>query len=134
MTNIAVFMRSSTFASCGQLDEVACLQMYFDDLPIWGFVGKVEKIGQVFTYYLFTHFHFDVAYNDNRIISIDSSADPKTVRDISFDGEQTVEFTYSVKWVPTVEKVRTECSHLAYSHVGSVLHATWAKMQPLLPP
>lgn len=87
-------------------DRQMRMQMYFDDLPIWGFVGKVERIGLVSTYYLFTHFHFDVAYNDNRIISIDSSADPKTVRDISFEGEQNVEFTYSVKWVPTVEKVR----------------------------
>ena len=34
-------------------------QMFYDDLPIWGFVGKMEKIdkphGAEFRYYLFTH-------------------------------------------------------------------------------
>ena len=34
-------------------------QMYYDDLPIWGFIGKIEKIlkpGQPeLRYYLFTH-------------------------------------------------------------------------------
>jgi Endomembrane protein 70 len=86
------------------------MQMYFDDLPVWGFIGKVEKIDKSmkdhrFSFYLFTHFHFDVQYNNNRIIGIDSSADPKTVRDISFDGPQEIQFTYSVKWKPTTEKV-----------------------------
>lgn len=42
--------------------------MFLDDLPIWGFVGKVEKIlhaGEVTHYkqYLFTHIHFDIRYN-----------------------------------------------------------------------
>lgn len=44
------------------------LQMFLDDLPIWGFVGKVEKIlhaGEVTHYkqFLFTHIHFDIRYN-----------------------------------------------------------------------
>ena len=34
-------------------------QMFYDDLPIWGFVGKMEKIskphGTEYRYYLFTH-------------------------------------------------------------------------------
>ena len=34
-------------------------QMFYDDLPIWGFVGKMEKIpkphGTEHRYYLFTH-------------------------------------------------------------------------------
>ena len=42
--------------------------MFFDDLPIWGFVGKVEKMmhaGEVahYKHYLFTHIHFDIHYN-----------------------------------------------------------------------
>jgi hypothetical protein len=51
--------------------------MFFDDdLPVWGFVGKIEhtrphgiKDGlqgeQVI--YLFTHFHFDIAYNQDQV-------------------------------------------------------------------
>lgn len=44
------------------------LQMFYDDLPVWGFIGKVEKIVQqkTFKYYLFTHFHFDLSYNEDR--------------------------------------------------------------------
>ena len=42
--------------------------MYYDDLPIWGFIGKVEKIlhpgdRTEYMYYLFTHIHFDILYN-----------------------------------------------------------------------
>jgi hypothetical protein len=48
--------------------------MFFDDdLPVWGFVGKVEpgrrqkggapSESRVF---LFTHFHFDISYNEDQ--------------------------------------------------------------------
>jgi hypothetical protein len=51
--------------------------MFFDDdLPVWGFVGKVEHShqhgirdgikGETRTY-LFTHFHFDIAYNQDQV-------------------------------------------------------------------
>jgi hypothetical protein len=44
------------------------MQMFLDDLPIWGFVGKVEKIlhageKSLYKYYLFTHIHFEIRYN-----------------------------------------------------------------------
>jgi hypothetical protein len=53
------------------------LQMFFDDdLPVWGFVGKVEHShphglrdgikGETRTF-LFTHFHFDIAYNEDQV-------------------------------------------------------------------
>jgi hypothetical protein len=48
-----------------------------DDLPIWGFVGKLERThahglkdglaGEAHTY-LFTHFHFDIAYNGDQVL------------------------------------------------------------------
>ena len=64
-------------------------QMYYDDLPIWGFIGKVEKVlgGQepVLRYYLFTHVHFDIAYNDYQVIEINVSTDPSHTLDISPD-------------------------------------------------
>ncbi len=48
-------------------------QMFFDDLPIWGFIGKVEKLlrpGEKpeLRFYLFTHIHFDIHYNEDRVI------------------------------------------------------------------
>jgi hypothetical protein len=46
-------------------------QMYYDDLPVWAFVGKVEKVfpkagAPVLKHYLFTHLRFDVKYNEDR--------------------------------------------------------------------
>lgn len=66
--------------------------MFYDDLPIWGFIGKVEKIlhpgdRTEFKYYLFTHIHFEILYNGNRIIevgpaSLSSSDWGKTARSV----------------------------------------------------
>jgi hypothetical protein len=83
------------------------LQMYFDDLPVWGFLGKVDKNFRTdeLRYFLFTHFHFDVAYNGDRIIGISIQADSQHAIDVSGESELLVEFTYSVKWNPVVTPV-----------------------------
>lgn len=52
--------------------------MFFDDdIPVWGFIGKVEVTPAVAgdaevqegvtRLYLFTHFHFDIGYNKNQV-------------------------------------------------------------------
>lgn len=82
-------------------------QMYYDDLPIWGFIGKVEKIipkqgDPLYKYSLFTHMAFEVKYNGDRIIEINLLTDPKHTVDISEDVVNVdVKFTYSVKWSAT---------------------------------
>ena len=100
-------------------------QMYYDGLPLWGFIGKVEKEKdsvhaqyedlhlvesklngpRMEHYYLFTHLHFDVLYNDDRVIEVSLSTDPTQVVDITeppADGSNTkAEFSYSVKWRTT---------------------------------
>jgi hypothetical protein len=87
-------------------------QMFYDDLPIWGFIGKLEKLmkssGNEHKYFIFTHMHFDISYNDDRVVEINVSTDPSRVVDISEDvvgsAEDAlvpVEFTYSVKWKET---------------------------------
>jgi hypothetical protein len=67
--------RLSSLPSCA-------LQMFIDGLPIWGFIGKVEKLGAEGgkggeeggeKLSLFTHIHFDVLYNKNRVIQVDIS-------------------------------------------------------------
>ena len=47
--------------------------MFLDDLPIWGFIGKVEKAGEGERYSLFTHIHYDIQYNADRVIQVDIS-------------------------------------------------------------
>ncbi|CAA6664728.1 unnamed protein product [Spirodela intermedia] len=64
-------------------------QMYYDDLPIWGFIGKVDREDRHpsdYKYSLYKHIFFDILYNDDRVIEI-----------IDID----VEFSYTVKWKET---------------------------------
>lgn len=90
------------------IQMIRMLQMYFDELPVWGFLGKKEKNFRTeeLSYFLFTHFHFDVAYNGNRVIGVNTLADAQRTVDISGDSEILVEFSYSVKWNPVVTPVR----------------------------
>jgi hypothetical protein len=85
------------------------VQLFFDDdLPVWGFLGKTEKHrsksgSEETSYFLFTHFHFDVAYNGDRVIELNVStaaSDPKKTRDITTGDSLNVDFSYSVKWKP----------------------------------
>ncbi|MEW5306091.1 MAG: hypothetical protein WDW36_008585 [Sanguina aurantia] len=83
-------------------------QMYYDDLPVWSFVGHVEKEFKAgsaaeFKYYLFTHVNFHIKYNEDRVIEINVETDPSLSVDISESVKTaiTAKFTYSVKWIPT---------------------------------
>lgn len=79
-------------------------QMYYDDLPFWGFLGKVEKDKtdpSEEKYYLFKHLHFEIHYNKDRVIEIDAKADPNAVVDLTDDKEVEVEFMYTVRWKET---------------------------------
>ncbi|KAG1653817.1 hypothetical protein FOA52_001020 [Chlamydomonas sp. UWO 241] len=78
-------------------------QMYFDDLPVWGFIGKIEKNVKtgVHKYYLFTHFHFEISYNGDKVIEINVSSDPMRTEEITDANLKSVTFSYSVKFKPT---------------------------------
>ncbi|GAV58450.1 EMP70 domain-containing protein [Cephalotus follicularis] len=80
-------------------------QMYYDDLPIWGFLGKVNKEGKAdpseYKYYLFKHLQFNILYNKDRVIEVTVQSDPNAVVDLTEDKEVNVEFMYTVKWKET---------------------------------
>ncbi|KAK9278312.1 hypothetical protein L1049_027877 [Liquidambar formosana] len=80
-------------------------QMYYDDLPIWGFIGKVDKEGKAdpseYKYFLYKHIHFDILYNKDRVIEINVRTDPNALADLTEDKEVNVEFMYTVKWKET---------------------------------
>lgn len=79
-------------------------QMYYDDLPIWGLIGRVDREGRAekdYKYYLYKHIHFDILYNKDRVIEINVQMDPHSVLDLTEDKEVDAEFTYSVKWKET---------------------------------
>ncbi|KAK8487959.1 hypothetical protein V6N11_007174 [Hibiscus sabdariffa] len=80
-------------------------QMYYDDLPIWGFLGKVDKEGKAdpsdYKYYLFKHLIFEILYNKDRVIEITVRSDPNALVDLTEDEPVDVDFMYSVKWKET---------------------------------
>lgn len=97
-------------------------QMYYDDLPLWGFVGKVEEdyVGQGekhTKYYIFSHLKFNVLYNADEVIEINSFNDPNYLVDISESTEMDVQFTYSVSWNLTSERSETRMNK--YSQASS---------------
>lgn len=108
-------------------------QMFFDDLPVWGFVGKVEHRGPPAKrephYYLYSHFHFDLAYNGARVIEINVSTLPtdalRTI-DITAAAPLDVEFSYSVKWRPTdVDFDERMDRYARYSFLPTHLEIHW---------
>lgn len=77
--------------------------MYYDDLPVWGFIGKMEKLirqgKSELRYFLFTHISFDIKYNKDNVIEINISTNPDHAVDISENTTNVkVKFTYSVRW------------------------------------
>ena len=52
-------------------------QMVYDDLPFWGFIGRLEKLLNPPTtrYYVFNHFQYEIFYNKDRIIEIKITTD-----------------------------------------------------------
>ncbi|XP_059627619.1 transmembrane 9 superfamily member 5 [Cornus florida] len=95
-----------------------CFQMYYDDLPVWGFIGKVEEEswtldGKGSKFYLFNHVQFDALYNGNQVIEIRAFSDPSHVVDITEDVETNVKFTYSVFWNATSTRLENRMDKYA---------------------
>ncbi|KAE8684681.1 Transmembrane 9 superfamily member 2 [Hibiscus syriacus] len=80
-------------------------QMYYDDLPIWGFLGKVDKEGKAdpsdYKYHLFKHLIFEIHYNKDRVIEVTVRSDPNALVDLTEDEPIDVDFMYTVKWKET---------------------------------
>jgi ketosteroid isomerase-like protein len=99
-------------------------QMYYDDLPIWGFVGKVDEHDM--KYLLYTHVHFEVLYNDDRVIEISVATDRSYTVDITEDKAVEVEFQYSVKWKETEKPFEKRMEKYAkYSFLPQHLEIHW---------
>ena len=74
--------------------------MFFDDLPVWGYIGKEDST--MGTILLYTHVHFDVTFNEDRVIGMNVSTDKESPLDITKgDKAEEVSFSYSVKWKET---------------------------------
>ncbi|KAG6516170.1 hypothetical protein ZIOFF_026619 [Zingiber officinale] len=101
-------------------------QMYYDDLPIWGFVGKVDKEGKDlgdYKYYLYRHIEFEILYNEDRVIEILVWSCPTALVDLTEDREIEVDFTYSAKWKETTTTFEKRMEK--YSQTSSQLEIHW---------
>ncbi|KAL9171440.1 hypothetical protein ABFS82_04G208500 [Erythranthe guttata] len=106
-------------------------QMYYDDLPLWAFIGKVED--EKWTsdskgpkYYLFTHVQFDALYNGNQVVEIHALSDPNHVLDITDDIDVTIDFTYSIFWNETSIPYRNRMErYLAASSLPILQQTHW---------
>ncbi|XP_020581503.1 transmembrane 9 superfamily member 2-like isoform X2 [Phalaenopsis equestris] len=79
-------------------------QMFYDDLPFWGFIGHFDENmsdPRENKYFLYKHIHFQILYNDDRVIEISAISDPNISIDITDDKEVDVDFLYSVSWKTT---------------------------------
>ncbi|KAF3976332.1 hypothetical protein ACB098_04G062200 [Castanea mollissima] len=100
-------------------------QMYYDDLPLWGFIGKVEKEGRDpsdYRYSLYKHIQFNIFYNKDRVIEINVQTDARNVVDLTDDNKDSVDvdFLYTVKWKET--SVPYEKRMDKYSQSSSLPH------------
>eukprot|EP00741_Cyanophora_paradoxa_P001117 tig00000459_g1077.t1 len=87
----------------GAIDQDYYFEMYYDDLPMWGLIGEVEKRTDEHDkehkrYFLLTHLHFSIDYNNDQIVEVSVSADPVQRTEITNLEDTPIEFSYSVKW------------------------------------
>lgn len=102
-------------------------QIYFDDLPLWAYIGKVEdeswKVdGNGQKYLLFTHVHFDAHYNENQVIEVHAFSEPSHVVDVTEDIDVKVEFTYSISWNRTSMPYKNRMERYSRASLLPVLH------------
>lgn len=80
-------------------------QMYFDDLPIWGFIGRtMQQEGSdinEYRYFIMNNIQFEILYSEDRVIEVHVQTDTNDVSDVTKNMEVDIEFIYSVKWKET---------------------------------
>lgn len=108
-------------------------EMMLDELPIWGYVGELEtkavterrEIDPQARFHLFTHLDFSVAWNGDRIIEVNVSADPLQRVDLS-SGVHEIEFSYSVRWMSTTVTHEERMNRYAqYSFLPQAFEIHW---------
>ena len=92
-------------------------QMYCDDLPLWGFIGKAEDESWAFhekgpKYYLFTHVQFNALYDGDQIIEISAFSDPSHVVDITKTWRLVLNSLILSSGMQLPCRLRTECTDI----------------------
>jgi transmembrane 9 superfamily protein 3 len=77
-------------------------QMFVDDLPVWGYVGKVDSKGR--DALLYTHNHFNISFNGKQIVEVNLVTTDPVVLPLNDNSAKKIKFSYSVEWTPTEAK------------------------------
>ncbi|KAL1557615.1 transmembrane 9 superfamily member 5-like isoform X2 [Salvia divinorum] len=101
--------------------------MYYDDLPLWAYIGKVEDESwktdnKAKIFLLFTHVHFDAFYNGNQVIEIHAFSEPSHMVDVTEDVDVEVEFTYSISWKRTSMPYENRMERYARASSLHIIH------------
>jgi hypothetical protein len=88
--------------------------MFVDDLPVYGYIGEHEHEDMILghteasRHYIYTHLHFAISYNGDKIVAANVTTDRTRRMDITdrVDG-MPVSFTYSVEWIPSSDAYET---------------------------
>eukprot|EP01101_Sappina_pedata_P012737 TRINITY_DN890_c0_g1_i1.p1 TRINITY_DN890_c0_g1~~TRINITY_DN890_c0_g1_i1.p1 ORF type:complete len:615 (+),score=254.76 TRINITY_DN890_c0_g1_i1:65-1909(+) len=88
------------------IDQYYFFEFLFDELPIKGFIGTVDRLGFVDgetkpRYYLFKHLHFEILRNGDQVIYANVSSDLRQLQELTDQDELMIEFSYSAKWSDT---------------------------------
>lgn len=83
------------------VEEDYYIKLYYDDLPLWAFIGRTDKEQGKNRYFIFTHMYFEIFYNKDRVIEVNARTDSQSLADVTYDEEVELEFRYSVKWKET---------------------------------
>jgi len=100
------------------VDEEYFFELFMDSLPTWGYIGDAPTAQDLLLpdhlqevaegkKYIFPHIHFTVKYNGDQIIEWNATSDRNSRKDITALEPTEVDFTYSVKWLPTTASYKT---------------------------
>lgn len=97
------------------IEENYYYEFVVDDIPVRDFVGHLEESGFVphtHKVFLWTHQHFNILYNDDKIIYINTTKEHGPISLDDVEPPITVKITYSVTWIPT---------KISYAYRGRVI-------------
>lgn len=97
--------------------------MYYDEIPLRGYVGEVDDDDNVF---LYTNLLFQMSHNTNRIIEAHVQADPATkVKLVPGATKLSVEFGYSAVWQETQVTFEDRSANNAPDHGPEEVEIQW---------
>ncbi|XP_050720924.1 transmembrane 9 superfamily member 1-like [Eriocheir sinensis] len=97
------------------IEENYYYEFVIDDISVRDFVGHLEESGFVphtHKVFLWTHQHFNILYNEDKIIYVNTTKEHGPVSLDDVEPPLTIKITYSVTWTPT---------QISYSNRGRVI-------------